>query len=51
MLAVFQVSHQTNQSFNLIKGSTKVISKLATIDVLKQITDNASEKLSSAIQF
>ena len=49
--ALFQVSHQTNQLFNLIKGSINAISKLGTVDVSKQITENASEKSSSAVQF
>jgi len=48
---LFQVSHQTNQFFNLIKGSTSASSKLETVDVLKRKTGNVAEELLSAIQF
>ena len=49
--SLFQVSHQTNQLFDLIKGSTNASSKPEIVDVLKQNTGNASQELSSAIPF
>ena len=37
--------------FKVIKGSTDVSSKLESVGVLKQNTENASEELSSRMQF
>ena len=39
---LFQFSHQKIQIFDLTKGSTKVSSKLETVDALKRNTENAS---------
>ena len=49
--ALFQVITHTKHFFELLERSTAVSSKLATVDALIQNTENASEELSSGIQF
>ena len=49
--ALFQGITHTKQFFKLFKEFTDVSSKLEIVDALKQNTENASEELSSAIQF
>ena len=45
----FQVSHQTNHLFNLVKGSTNASLKFETMDKLKQNTGKDWESYSNSI--
>ena len=48
---LFQVSYQSNKLINSLEKSTKVNSKLETVEALKQNPENAPKKSSAAILF